>query len=201
MLNPAWRPAQAHNTPLDAFRRAYASPAEPEAVIAARPAGVQVIRTWTSDSGQDEIAYLVGALERQLNLPGNSPGGAQWRWRLHAATGSPPARPPDFPLLLLLCEADLAALRSAYVQLKHLHPGRDATLSVIIQGARNEVIARRYYRRLAMGSLRFLDLPLLFCGAAPRRGELFSQEIARLAQTLRQQFAQKAVAYNIQGEQ
>lgn len=191
MLNPAWRPAQDDNASLATLKQDYqpTAPAEGTCQEPSRP--LYIIKAWTQAGHSSDIDYLTNALERQLNLPASSrdePGG---RWSLQSADTAPMDHLQDDPFILLLIEAHLDALKMAYTRLKRLHSLRHATFGVVVQGARDDETARRYYRRFAIGSLRFLDLPLLFCGAAPARGDGFSRRIALLGQQVCQHALQQ----------
>lgn len=69
--------------------------------------------------------------------------------------------------LLLLIEADLDAVRDGYRQIKLLNESGAPEIGVVVVGARDQHAAWRYYRKLAVGTLRYLDVPLLNFGFLP----------------------------------
>lgn len=146
---------------------------------------IPVICAAAPHSAGEDISYLADALERQLNLPDSPQSSDQPLWSLTSIDLHPPGNTSPEQVLVLV-EAHLDALQLAYARIKPLQHYRDTRFNVVVHGARDTETGRRYYRRLAMGTLRFLDLPLLYCGIAPQRGHSFSQEIANLAQRLKQ---------------
>lgn len=105
------------------------------------------------------------------------------RPRLHDwLHGSPPwSQPPDMILLpqqeidraalplgnrlLLPVNATPAALRNAYLQIKHMSSHvRPRSIAITVIQARSAAEARRYFSRLAVASLSFLGIKLLSYG-------------------------------------
>lgn len=183
MLNPAWQPAHRDKPALRQLRRHYL----PDLVACNTDTSsdilqVPVITTATPDPG--EMEYLLQALTRQLNLPqGEAPDTARWRVQALEPTHLSGGR--QLPFILAIVQADLRSLRQAYGLIKHVHRLRSAPFGVLIQGARDLYAARRYYRRLAMATTRFLDLTPLNLGVAPLRSAAFGGSLAALAQAVR----------------
>lgn len=185
MLNPAWRPAQRDNPTLQSIKHDYHQPAHRIMANSRQITTIPVIISSKPGNDDSDLLYTANALERQLNLPGPTRNEQSVEWRLDTSGMLAPGQAQPEQILILV-DADLAALKKAYARLKALKHFRNTRFSVIMENARNEETARRYFRRLAMGSKKFLDLPLLFCGTSPERGSHFSQGIAELAQKVRQ---------------
>jgi len=183
MLNPAWQPARHDNPALGRLRRHYLPGARAPDTAPGHGRRVAVINTFTRRAAESD--YLIQALNRQLNLPrGEGAGSAPWRVEaLHPDGG--PCR-GELSFVLVIAEADLAALREAYRCIKQVSRTHRTTFGVLIHGARDIHGARRHYRRLAMATTRFLDLALLNLGTVPVRNQMFGTALARLAQALRE---------------
>jgi hypothetical protein len=72
-----------------------------------------------------------------------------------------------FDHIVLLVPANLDALLTAYQRIKLLATPVAPNIGVIVDGARDQHAAWRYFRKLAVGSLRYLDIPLLNLGFLP----------------------------------
>ena len=78
------------------------------------------------------------------------------------------ASDPDH--VVMLVPARLDAVRLGYQRIKHLQrSGRSIEIGVVIVGARDQHAAWRHFRKLAVGSLRYLDVPLLNLGFLPEQ--------------------------------
>ncbi len=186
MLNPAWRPAQADNPALAVIQQHYKINSDSTMESPVKAINLPVICAATPDQSADEIRYLASALERQLNLPDSRQLQPASHWSLSTGATETSLNDDQPEQVLILVDASLDALKRAYARIKPLQHFRDTRFHVIVHGAKDAESSRRYYRRLAMGTLRFLDLPLVYCGAAPERGNGFSQGIANLAQKVKQ---------------
>ena len=76
------------------------------------------------------------------------------------------AHQPDH--VVLLVPADLEAVLAAYRRIKLLRRLSDTPeMGVVMVGPRDQHAAWRYFRKLAVGALRYLDVPLLNLGFLP----------------------------------
>jgi len=75
----------------------------------------------------------------------------------------------DIDHVVLLVQADLDGVRIAYQRIKLLaqHGGPD--IGIVLVGPRDQHAAWRYFRKLAVGALRYLDVPLLNLGFLPEQ--------------------------------
>ena len=72
--------------------------------------------------------------------------------------------------VILLVPASLDAVLTAYQQIKFLSSRQPAPeIGVVMVGPRDQHAAWRYFRKLAVGSLRYLDVPLLNLGFLPEQ--------------------------------
>ena len=158
---------------------------DPSSLHQQAPGRVPVILAALSAEAEEQGRYVVDALQRQLRLPhGDTPEEPDWDLaQLHQADLD--AQTP-LAFILLVVEADLRALRQAYSRLKLLAQRRPVRCGVLVLGARDAASGSRHYRRLAMGAMRFLDLPLLNLGLCPQRGKDFGMRLAWLAQCIRE---------------
>lgn len=69
--------------------------------------------------------------------------------------------------LVMLVPASLDGVREAYRKIKRLSEHQRPEIGVVIIGPRDQHAAWRFFRKLAVGALRFLDLPLLNLGFLP----------------------------------
>jgi len=74
-----------------------------------------------------------------------------------------------FDHLVLLVPASLDAILTAYQQIKRLSQSATLDIGVVMVGPRDQHAAWRYFRKLAVGSLRYLDVPLLNLGFLPQQ--------------------------------
>lgn len=126
--------------------------------------------------------YLLRALARQLNLPGEG-AGVTWSVR-------PCARPDELTeptFVLLLVDPTLPAAREAYALLKRLAGRGFHHVGVLFRAGRDLAAARRCHHRLAVGALRFLGLSLVNLGALPETGPHFAAALAHAAHVVHNQ--------------
>jgi hypothetical protein len=69
--------------------------------------------------------------------------------------------------VVLLVPASLDAVMTAYQRIKLLSRRQAPEIGVVMVGPRDQHAAWRYFRKLAVGSLRYLDVPLLNLGFLP----------------------------------
>ena len=69
--------------------------------------------------------------------------------------------------LVVLVPSSLEAVREAYRKIKWLAEGGAPEIGVVVIGPRDQHAAWRYFRKLAVGTLRYLDVPLLNLGFLP----------------------------------
>lgn len=79
-------------------------------------------------------------------------------------------RAQDFSHVVLLIPANLDAVRRAYQRIKFLSAqGAPPEIGIVLVGPRDQHSAWRYFRKLAVGTLRYLDVPLLNLGFLPEQ--------------------------------
>ncbi len=74
-----------------------------------------------------------------------------------------------FDHVVLLVPASLDAVLAAYQRIKLLSRREAPEIGVVMVGPRDQHAAWRYFRKLAVGSLRYLDVPLLNLGFLPEQ--------------------------------
>ncbi len=74
-----------------------------------------------------------------------------------------------FDHVVLLVPASLAGVKAAYLDIKQLAAAHPVDIGVVMIGPRDQHAAWRYFRKLAVGALRFLDIPLLNLGFLPQQ--------------------------------
>lgn len=182
--NPAWQPAQENARRLVAISHHFLS--EQQAVPA--PAEIRALAVLLAEEPDGKLTslpasgYLLRALMRQLNLPGSATATG---WRLHSY-----AQPQDVPCgtpTLLLVDPTLEATRLAYALIKQLCADGRGAVGVLFRAGDDLAAARRCYRRLAVGVLRFLGQPLVNLGWLPNRGPHFAAALAHAAQVIHSQ--------------
>ncbi len=202
MLNPAWQPAQEHAERLlhisHHFLSDTAAPAActPPAEIVELPVFLAVNRDLPE---RQEPGYLLRALARQLNLPvslSEQHEPASRDWQLQASTD--PGAVDDARLVIVMVDASLDMTRTAYALLKQLRQQSHAQVGVIYRAGDDLAEARRCYRRLAVGALRFLDLPLVNLGWLPNPGPHFAASLAHAAQVIHSHGRERAPAEALQ---
>lgn len=195
MLNPAWQPAQRRAERLIHISHLFLSDgaAATAPAVAAEPMQLPVLLAVADLPGAPEADYLLGALARQLNLPGAA-AGQTW----HLYTYSRAEAVPPSELILLVVDASLEATRDAYALLKQLHPHDGGNIGVIYRAGDDLAAARRCYRRLAVAAIRFLNQPLVNLGWLPNPGPHFAAALAHAAQVIHSQRRHHAVSEVVQ---
>ena len=74
-----------------------------------------------------------------------------------------------FDHVVLLVPASLDAVLIAYQRIKLLSQLKTPDFGIVMLGPRDQHAAWRYFRKLAVGSLRYLDVPLLNLGFLPQQ--------------------------------
>lgn len=74
-----------------------------------------------------------------------------------------------FDHVVLLVPASLDGVLSAYQRIKLLSSPVTPDIGIVVVGPRDQHAAWRYFRKLAVGTLRYLDIPLLNLGFVPHR--------------------------------
>ncbi|MFP5507251.1 MAG: hypothetical protein ACLGH6_13730 [Gammaproteobacteria bacterium] len=186
MLNPAWQPVPDHARRLIDISRHFLSDApaqDPPPVADTDAMQLSVLLATHGDApGLPEPGYLLRALVRQLNLPGATAG---QDWHLQVCDGTAGVPPGEFVLLLI--DSTLEATRHAYLLIKQLQTGGPRQIGVLYRAGDDLAAARRCYRRLAVGTLRFLDQPLVNLGWLPNPGPHFAAALAHAAQIIHSQ--------------
>lgn len=186
MLNPAWQPASEHAQRLIDISRHFLSDAQAQDLPPAPGADAMqlsvLMATHDEAPGMPEPGYLLRALVRQLNLPGAA---ASQDWHLQVCDSATAVPPGEFVLLLI--DSSLEATRHAYLLIKQLRVGGPRQIGVLYRAGDDLSAARRCYRRLAVGTLRFLDQPLLNLGWLPNPGPHFAAALAHAAQIIQSQ--------------
>jgi hypothetical protein len=83
---------------------------------------------------------------------------------LLSTTSAAAVRSGGFDHVVLLVPAGLEAVLTAYQHIKLLSQERRPDIGVVMIGPRDQHAAWRYFRKLAVGALRYLDTPLLNLG-------------------------------------
>jgi len=73
----------------------------------------------------------------------------------------------NFDHVVLLVPANLEAVVAAYQRIKRLAQRNTPDIGVVLVGPRDKHSAWHYFRKLAVGTLRYLDIPLLNLGFLP----------------------------------
>ncbi|VAW83107.1 hypothetical protein MNBD_GAMMA13-1717 [hydrothermal vent metagenome] len=84
-------------------------------------------------------------------------------------TSAETVRQYRFDHVILLVPANLDAILAAYQRIKHLLQQQMPEIGVVMVGPRDQRAAWHYFRKLALGTLRYLDVPLLNLGFLPER--------------------------------
>ncbi len=72
-----------------------------------------------------------------------------------------------FDHVVLLVSARLDAISTAYRRIKFLYQHGTPDIGIVLVGPRDQHAAWRYFRKLAVAALRYLDVPLLNLGFLP----------------------------------
>lgn len=79
------------------------------------------------------------------------------------------ARAQRLDHVVLLVPANLDAVRRAYQRIKYLAERDVPEIGIVLVGPRDQHAAWRYFRKLAVGTLRYLDVPLVNFGFLPEQ--------------------------------
>ena len=190
MLNPAWQPAQEHAERLIHISHHFLSDdtsPTPQA-SAANPVQLPVLLALSKDlPDRQDPGYLLRALTRQLNLPGSASGRD---WNLQ--TCAHPRELHRDTFVIIMIDASLEMTREAFGLIKLISAQKIEHVGVIYRAGDDLAAARRCYRRLAVGALRFLNLPLVNLGWLPNTGPHFAAALARAAQVIHSQQRERA---------
>jgi hypothetical protein len=185
-LNPAWRRKNVSSDHLAKISDSFLSDGPPSGQTAD---GCQVIPFLLDNVGQEWIVQeLCGVLAQR---------GQQSRWQtLPAATtgtlaealGTAPGKPAsvggfhllattspadiihhDLDHVVVLVPSSLDGVMTAYRRIKQLASRQTPDIGVVLVGPRDQHAAWRYFRKLAVGTLRYLDIPLLNLGFLPQQ--------------------------------
>jgi len=91
------------------------------------------------------------------------------RYCLVPVTSMETVKAARFDHVVLLVPANLDAVLAAYQRIKFLTEDHHTEIGIVIVGPRDQHAAWRYFRKLAVGSLRYLDVPLLNLGFLPEQ--------------------------------
>ena len=89
-------------------------------------------------------------------------------WLL-ATTSTAVVKQYKFDDVVLLVPANLEAVLAAYQHITRLAQANPPDIGVVLLGAQDQQTAWRYFRRLAVGALRYLDISLLNLGFLPQQ--------------------------------
>jgi len=183
MINEALRPAGQRSEHLTRISHHFMSDAQEQQTGAAQQLQLSILVT--DDLVQLE-ARALGPLTRVLNqqFQQQQPPAAFCFRPLSLPQPSNMRR--DDPLLLLV-DASLPGIRMAYRQIKGLVDSVRPAVGVVVQGSPDPFQARRYYRRLAVGCLRFLNQPIANLGWLPTELPTSDEQLARIARRIRRE--------------
>ncbi len=91
------------------------------------------------------------------------------RYWLVTTTSTAAVKEYNFNHVVLLVPANLEAVLAAYQHIKQLAQRNTPDIGVVLVGPRDQHSAWHYFRRLAVGALRYLDIPLLNLGFLPEQ--------------------------------
>lgn len=183
--NPAWQPAQDHARRLFAISHHFLSEPPAVPVPASETHRLAVLLAAQPDAeaaALPDSGYLLRALARQLDLPGSGDS-AGWSLQTCAQAQDVPRGTPT----LLLVDPTLAATRTAYALIKQLCQDGCGPVGVLYRAGDDLAAARRCYRRLAVGTLRFLGQSIINLGWLPNPGPHFAAALAHAAQIIHSQ--------------
>lgn len=186
-LNPAWQRKTLSSSHLATISERFLS----EGPSGARAAdGCQVIPFLLADCGQEWVVQeLCGvftqrgqqshwqtlssehadtalqALRSQLQHPEHGGNGV----RLLASDSPAAIIRHRLDHVVLLVPASLDGVMTAYRRIKRLAGEHTPDIGVVVVGPRDQHAAWRYFRKLAVGALRYLDVPLLNLGYLPQQ--------------------------------
>jgi len=110
----------------------------------------------------------------QLNAPPNGrppqhKQAADCKYWLVPTTSTATIEAYNFDHVVLLVPANLEAVLAAYQHIKRLAQQNTPDIGVVLVGPRDQHAAWHYFRKLAVGALRYLDIPLLNLGFLPEQ--------------------------------
>lgn len=111
-------------------------------------------------SADGQYTHLVESLRNQT---GNS------EFCLLPTTSAETVVAHAFDHVVLLVPANLDAVLAAYQSIKFFSQQDTPEIGVVLVGPRDQHAAWRFFRKLAVGSLRYLDIPLLNLGFLPEQ--------------------------------
>jgi len=184
MLNPAWKPARRQSAELERIRDHFLEDDPPrETDEEAGLLRLPVLVTIGEEESAQAVHHFLDALQRQLDLPSGQ-GRPGRRWLLE--TGFQPSEKAP-PYGLLIAHASLTGIREAYLRMKACPGPLPVNTGLLLTGTSDLYGARRYYRRLAVGLLRFLNAPLSNLGPLPVPGPDFGETLASIAYQIQHQ--------------
>lgn len=203
MSTPAWQPTQEHAERLFRISHHFLSD---NAAPAPRLSGAETVQLPVLLALSDTLPQqgpdtLLRALTRQLNLPVSAAEQierAEPDWQLRIC--SRPSELPQGNFVIVMIDATLEATRVAYGLLKQISPREVSHVGVIYRAADDLTAARRCYRRLAVGALQFLDLPLVNLGWLPNPGPHFAAALAHAAQVIHSHGRERTQQESTRGE-
>lgn len=180
-LNPAWQRRTLSSDHLAKVSAGFLSDSpSPEQT----PDGCQVISFLLNDTGQEWVVGELCAVLTQRGRPcrlqaiGENDADASDPLQagppedadfcLFTTTSAAALRHRQASRVVLLVPANLDGVMSAYRRIKLLAGEHTPGFGVVIVGPRDQHAAWRYFRKLAVGTLRFLDIPLLNLGFLPQ---------------------------------
>ena len=91
------------------------------------------------------------------------------KYWLVPTTSTAAVKEHNFDHVVLLVPANLEAVLAAYQHIKRLAQRNTPDIGVVLVGPRDQHSAWHYFRKLAVGALRYLDIPLLNLGFLPEQ--------------------------------
>lgn len=185
-LNPAWQRKTLSSDHLAKINARFLNDGPP----AGRTAdGCQVIPFLLDNLGQEWIVHALCAVLsqrghhcRQLSPPASSAGTLN---KVPAPASGQQPTDNAFTLLsttspadilqhrldhvVLLVPSSLDGVMTAYRRIKQLTGEQTPDIGIVVVGPRDQHAAWRYFRKLAVGTLRYLDVPLLNLGFLPQQ--------------------------------
>lgn len=189
MINEALRPARQRSKHLTRISHHFMSDAQEPPTGAAQQLQLSVLVT---DNLVQLEASALGPLAHVLNQQFQQQQPAPEFCFRPLNHPQPSNMRQDDPLLLFV-DASLPGIRMAYRQIKGLIDSVRPAVGVVIQGSRDPFQARRYYRRLAVGCLRFLNQPIANLGWLPADPPACQEQLPKIAGRIRREhFYQRA---------
>jgi len=111
-------------------------------------------------SHDEPYTHLVEALRKQAG---------DCEFCLLPTTSAETVRAHAFDHVVLLVPANLDAVLTAYQHIKLLSQQNTPEIGVVLVEPRDQHVAWRFFRELAVGTLRHLDVPLLNLGFLPEQ--------------------------------